>query len=129
HDPDHGADSGGEPPVALARIRHTGILHQKDEPVEIVTGETITGNGLGGKTRPTPRPVLSSKEPAMLHDNNPPELDPTSGPPAEIEPISPREAERILAQALEPYLSEGWRVLDRDAYTARLTRENRILDV
>ena len=65
----------------------------------------------------------------MLHDNNPPELDPTSGPPAEIEPISPREAERILAQALEPYLSEGWRVLDRDAYTARLTRENRILDV
>lgn len=65
----------------------------------------------------------------MLHDNAPPELDPASGAPNEIEPISPREAERILAQALEPYLAEGWHVLERDAYMARLTREDRNLDV
>jgi hypothetical protein len=65
----------------------------------------------------------------MLRDNTPPELDPASGAPNEIEPISPREAERILAQALEPYLAEGWHVLERDAYMARLTREDRNLDV
>jgi len=65
----------------------------------------------------------------MLHDNSTPELEPNSGPVAEIEPVSPHEAERILSQALEPYLSEGWRVLERDAYTARLTRDDRNLDV
>ncbi|NLE53224.1 MAG: hypothetical protein GX613_17645 [Chloroflexi bacterium] len=65
----------------------------------------------------------------MLHDNSPSGLDPNPGPPEEIEPVSPREAERILGQALEPYLAEGWRVLERDAYTARLTREDRNLDV
>lgn len=65
----------------------------------------------------------------MLHDNSTPELEPNPGPPTEIEPINPHEAERILGQALEPYLAEGWRVLERDAYTARLTRDDRNLDV
>lgn len=65
----------------------------------------------------------------MLHDNSTPNLEPEGGPPHELEPIGPREAERILAQALEPYLADGWRVLERDAYMARLTRADRNLEV
>ncbi|MCZ2099010.1 MAG: hypothetical protein AAGU78_07095 [Chloroflexota bacterium] len=64
----------------------------------------------------------------MLHDNTP-DLDPKPGRPAEIEPVSPRDAALILGQALEPYLADGWRVLDRDAYAARLTRGDRNLEV
>lgn len=63
----------------------------------------------------------------MLHDSTP-ELDPRPGP-AEIEPIDPHEATLILEQALAPYLADGWRVLDRGAYSARLTRGKRNLDV
>ncbi len=58
--------------------------------------------------------------------------DPVSSPPPpepDIEPLSPPEAEQILQQALDPYLADGWRVLDRNAYTARLTRGMRNLDV
>jgi hypothetical protein len=50
-------------------------------------------------------------------------------PPPEIEPISPQDAQVILQKALEPYLADGWRVLDRSAYIARLTRGTRNLDV
>jgi len=64
----------------------------------------------------------------MLHDNSP-DLDPKPGHLAEIEPISPHEAALILAEALGPYLADGWRVLDRDAYGARLTREDRNLEI
>ncbi|HEX3054364.1 MAG TPA: hypothetical protein VHP83_27150 [Aggregatilineaceae bacterium] len=48
---------------------------------------------------------------------------------AEVEPISPQDAEVILKQALEPYLADGWRVLDQSAYYARLTRGMRNLDI
>ena len=64
----------------------------------------------------------------MLHDHTP---DPTSPAPnlPEVEPISPQEAEVVLKQALETYLADGWRVLDHSAYTARLTRGARNLDI
>ncbi|MBI5958611.1 MAG: hypothetical protein HY866_07750 [Chloroflexi bacterium] len=64
----------------------------------------------------------------MLPDNTP-KLDPQKIPDPEIEPISPQEAETILQEALDPYLAEGWHILDRSAYTARLTREMRNLDL
>jgi hypothetical protein len=48
---------------------------------------------------------------------------------AEIEPIQPQEAERILADALKPYLADGWRVLHQNAYSARLTRGLRNKDL
>lgn len=64
----------------------------------------------------------------MLHDSTP-HLDPTPGAPAEIEPISPHDAAILLAQALEPYLADGWHVLDQDAYAARLVRGDRNLDL
>jgi len=55
---------------------------------------------------------------------------PTGGePPSGIEPIAAENAARILAQALEPYLADGWHILDRGAYSARLTRGMRNLDV
>jgi hypothetical protein len=54
---------------------------------------------------------------------------PRKEPPPEIEPISPRDAQVILQKALEPYLADGWRVLDRSAYIARLTRGTCNLDI
>jgi hypothetical protein len=47
----------------------------------------------------------------------------------EIEPISPDNAAAILKTALEPYVADGWRVIDRSAYDARLTRGTRNLDI
>ena len=47
----------------------------------------------------------------------------------EIEPISTAEAQAILADALAPYLADGWHVLDRSPAWARLTRGKRNLDV
>ena len=64
----------------------------------------------------------------MLPDTAP-ELDPQKPSEPEIEPISPEEAEAILKQALEPYLAEGWHVIDHGAYLARLTRGKRNLDI
>jgi hypothetical protein len=61
----------------------------------------------------------------MLPDKHPPVGTSTT----EIEPISPQDAEAILKTALEPYLADGWTVLDRGAYHARLTRGLRNLDV
>lgn len=60
-----------------------------------------------------------------------PDLEPTnhSKEEAEIEPIQPQEAERILADALKPYLADGWRVLSQNAYSARLTRGMRNKDL
>jgi len=58
--------------------------------------------------------------------------DPVSSPPPpepDVEPISPAEAERVLQEAIDPYLTDGWRVLDRSSYAARLTRGMRNLDV
>jgi len=49
--------------------------------------------------------------------------------PSGIEPIAADDAALILAQAIEPYLADGWHVLDRSAYSARLTRGIRNLDV
>ncbi len=64
----------------------------------------------------------------MLPDSEP-ELDPQKPSEPEIEPISPQDAEAILKQAVEPYLAEGWRVIDRSAYLVRLTRGKRNLDL
>ena len=64
----------------------------------------------------------------MLPDSTP-ELDPQKPPEPEIEPIGPQEAEALLKQAVEPYLAEGWRLIDRSAYLARLTRGKRNLDI
>ena len=47
----------------------------------------------------------------------------------EIEPVGIAEAEKILGEALQPYLAEDWRVIDRGPYAARLTRGMRNLDV
>jgi len=54
---------------------------------------------------------------------------PQREPPPEIEPVSPQDAQAILQKALEPYLADGWRVVDRSAYIARLTRGTHNLDV
>lgn len=48
---------------------------------------------------------------------------------SEIEPISPEAAEVILKQAMAAYLDDGWYVLHEDAYSARLTRGVRNLDI
>ncbi len=56
-----------------------------------------------------------------------PETQSNSEP--EIEPIHPEQAEIILREALEPYLADGWYLLSQNAYTARLTRGMRNLDV
>ncbi len=58
--------------------------------------------------------------PEMLHPN------PTE---PEVEPIDPQTAETILHEAIAPYLAEGWRVLHRDAYSARLRRDAHNVDV
>ena len=66
----------------------------------------------------------------MLPDNMP-----ESGPklPAsnqsEVEPVSPEEADAILQRTLEPYLADGWVILHEGAYSARLTRGIRNLDI
>jgi len=64
----------------------------------------------------------------MLPDSEP---RPTIEQPVEpeIEPIRPEEAEKLMAAALEPYLAEGWIVVDRTSYSARLTRGARNLDL
>jgi hypothetical protein len=64
----------------------------------------------------------------MLQDDTPPK---PGNPPEkqEIEPILPEEAEKILEDALAPYLADGWHILDRSAYNARLTRGTRNLDI
>ena len=64
----------------------------------------------------------------MLPDTQP-EPKYQRAPEPEIEPISPEKAADILQEALEPYLGDGWRVLDRGAYSARLTRGMFNLDV
>lgn len=58
-----------------------------------------------------------------------PGLSETGRRESEIEPVGPDDAARILAKAVEPYLADGWRVLDRSAYSARLTRGVRNLDL
>jgi hypothetical protein len=55
--------------------------------------------------------------------------DPNHQPPPEIEPIRPEQAEALIAAAIKPYLAEGWHVLERSAYAARLTRGTRNLDI
>jgi hypothetical protein len=62
----------------------------------------------------------------MIPDTVP---DPANPEPSEIEPISPAEAEKILEEALQPYLADEWRLLDRGPYAARLTRDVRNLDI
>lgn len=65
----------------------------------------------------------------MLPDNTPvPPSDPDLTKP-EVEPIAPEAAARILEQALTPYLADDWRVIDRSAYAARLTRGMRNIDI
>jgi hypothetical protein len=66
--------------------------------------------------------MLSEKTPDPgLAGDNPSE--------SEIEPISPDAAEARLAEAIAPYLADGWHVLYQDAYLARLTRGLRNLDI
>ena len=55
--------------------------------------------------------------------------DPNHQPPPEIEPIHPEQAEALITTAIKPYLAEGWHVLERSAYAARLTRGTRNLDI
>lgn len=68
----------------------------------------------------------------MFSENAPdpgtPEPEPAA-PPDEIEPISPDDAAAILEQVLEPYLADDWHVLHRDAYSARITKGTRNLDI
>jgi hypothetical protein len=47
----------------------------------------------------------------------------------EIEPVGIAEAEKIMEEALQPYLADDWRIIDRGPYAARLTRGMRNLDV
>ncbi|NDJ77024.1 MAG: hypothetical protein GYB65_12285 [Chloroflexi bacterium] len=67
----------------------------------------------------------------MLTENTPPSGSQPGPPsePEEIDPISPEEAAEILDNVVQPYLDDEWRVLDRSAYAARLTRGTRNLDV
>ena len=68
--------------------------------------------------------MLSDRESATQTDR------PASGErTTTIEPIAAEDAAQILARAIEPYLADGWHVLDRGAYSARLTRGVRNLDV
>ncbi len=46
-----------------------------------------------------------------------------------VEPLNPDEAEAILQQAMEPYREAGWHVLHQDAYSVRLTRGVRNVDI
>lgn len=56
-----------------------------------------------------------------------PETQSNSEP--EIEPIHPEQAEILLREAMEPYLADGWHLLRHNAYTARLTRGTRNMDI
>jgi hypothetical protein len=47
----------------------------------------------------------------------------------EVEPIAPEAAAALLDGAIQPYLDDGWHILDRSAYAVRLTRGMRNLDV
>ena len=58
-----------------------------------------------------------------------PDTLPDSTESAEIEPIGIAEAEKIMEEALQPYLADEWRVIDRGPYAARLTRGMRNLDI
>jgi hypothetical protein len=59
----------------------------------------------------------------------PPDTLPDSTEQAEIEPVGVEEAEKIMEDALQPYLTEDWRIIDRGPYAARLTRGMRNLDI
>jgi hypothetical protein len=68
----------------------------------------------------------------MLPDTAPDASSEVPSQPAsepEIDPISPEDAEIVLAKAIEPYLADGWHILDRSPYLARLTRGMHNLDV
>ncbi|MCD4685047.1 MAG: hypothetical protein K8S97_03820 [Anaerolineae bacterium] len=68
----------------------------------------------------------------MLPENTPHSGTPQSQPQPdtdEIEPLSPEDATVILEQALEPYLTDKWHTLYRDAYSARITKSKRNLDI
>lgn len=64
-----------------------------------------------------------------------PEKTPHPGTPQpepdvdEIEPLSPEDAVVILEQVLDPYLADDWHTLHRDAYSARITKGTRNLDI
>lgn len=63
------------------------------------------------------------------HSVTPPELETAPDPPAAIEPIAPEAAAALLEGVLAPLLAEGWHVLYRDAYSARLTRGTHNRDI
>ncbi len=66
----------------------------------------------------------------MLSENIPTPGMPRPNPAEpEVEPVDPQTAEAALSEALAPYLAEDWRVLHRDAYSARLRRAGRNVDV
>ncbi len=58
-----------------------------------------------------------------------PMLERRAPPPDEVEPISPQAADAILREALAPYVAQGWHVMDQGPYAARLTRQDRNLDL
>ena len=58
-----------------------------------------------------------------------PDTLPDSTEQAEIEPVGVEEAAKIMEDALQPYLAEDWRIIDRGPYAARLTRGMRNLDI
>jgi hypothetical protein len=58
-----------------------------------------------------------------------PDTLPDSTEQDEIEPVGIAEAEKIMEDALQPYLAEDWRIIDRGPYAARLTRGMRNLDI
>ncbi|GAB4438797.1 MAG: hypothetical protein Kow00120_06550 [Anaerolineae bacterium] len=43
----------------------------------------------------------------------------------QIDPIEPEAARPILEEALEPYLEDEWFLIDRDDYSANLTKGSR----
>jgi hypothetical protein len=59
----------------------------------------------------------------------PPDTLPDATEHAEIEPVGIDEAGKIMEDALQPYLAEDWRIIDRGPYAARLTRGVRNLDI
>ncbi len=50
-------------------------------------------------------------------------------PEVEIEPVGPEDASAIMAKALDQYTAEGWQVLSKSAYDARLIRGTRNMDL
>jgi hypothetical protein len=59
----------------------------------------------------------------------PPDTLPDATEHAEIEPVGIDEAGKIMEDALQPYLAEDWRIIDRGPYATRLTRGVRNLDI